>query len=249
MTCYNSAPYLKAAFKSIIKQTYTNWEIIIVEDCSTDESLLRIDEYINKYKLQDKVKLFKHKHNKGYGTSLRKAIEHGSGELVAVIDSDDALSGKYSFSTMVDAHHKHPNASLVYSTYYFCRNNLAFNQVKKILRIPEGRTYLDTMLNPIKIDGKNRYPRVSHLKVFKRSAYDKTVGLKKGLLKAVDRDLVLKLEEVGDLVYIDKPLYVHRKHDGNITNLFGSLSPEKRQEIIDAKAQIIEDAKKRRGIK
>lgn len=249
MAVYNSEKYIKAAIKSILRQTYKNWEIIFVEDKSTDDTLHVLKKYITKYSLQDKSQLFLHEHNEGYGTTLAEAIEKGSGEVVAVVDSDDALATKYAFSKMVEAHKANPGAALVYSTYYACRDNLNKGVIKDILTIPEGQTYLDALLNPgQRKNGKGRYCRVSHLKVFKRSCYDKTEGLQRGLLKAVDRDLVLKLEEHGTLVYINEPLYFHRKHDGNITNLWGKLSQKEKQHILTAKKQIIENAKIRRGL-
>jgi glycosyltransferase involved in cell wall biosynthesis len=249
MACYNSAKYLKAAIKSILRQTYTNWEIVFVEDMSTDNTAHLLKKYIVKYSLKEKEIVIRHNENLGYGTSLHDAIKYGTGELVAVVDSDDALAGKYAFAKMVEAHRTHPDASLCYSTYYFCRNKLSTRFVKDVIPIPAGQTYLYTLLNPgTRGNGKGLYHRVSHLKVFKRACYDRTEGLMRGLRKAVDRDLVLKLEEVGQLIFINEPLYIHRKHDGNITNLWGEMSKAERAEIIAAKKQIIRNAQVRRGM-
>lgn len=249
MAVYNSEKYIKASIKSILRQTCKNWEIIFVEDKSTDNTLHVLQKYIKKYSLQDKAQLVLHEHNEGYGTTLADAIEKGTGELVAVVDSDDALATKYAFSKMVEAHKKHPEAALVYSTYYCCRDKLTTFTTKEITPLAEGQTYLEALLNPgVRPNGKGKYCRVSHLKVFKRECYDKTPGLKRGLLKAVDRDLVLKLEEHGSLIFINEPLYFHRKHDGNITNLWGKLSKKEKDHILQMKKQIIANAKRRRGL-
>lgn len=249
MACYNAEKYLKAAIKSILRQTYTNWEIIFIEDMSTDNTANLLKKYRSQYCLQDKTRVIRHNANLGYGTSLYDAIKYGTGELVAVIDSDDALASKYAFSKMVEAHRTHPKASLCYSTYYFCRNKLSTRFIKDIIPLSKGKTYLDALLNPEKRrNGKGKYHRVSHLKVFKRACYDRTEGLMRGLLKGVDRDLVLKLEEVGGLVFINEPLYIHRKHDGNITNLWGDMSSKERSVILKAKAQVIRSAQERRGM-
>jgi glycosyltransferase involved in cell wall biosynthesis len=245
MACFNVQRYIKAAIKSVVRQSYNNWEIIIVNDGSTDKTAMYIDMYLKELGIQDKVKTINHKRNMGYGTALANAIENGSGELVAVVDADDKLAGKYAFSTMVDAHRKHPNASLVYSTYYACYETISKEVIKDIKPIPPGMTYLDCMMTM----DREFYRRVSHLKVFKRAMYNKTGGLKRGLLKAVDRDLVLKLEEVGDLVFIDKPLYFHRKNLYNITHRWADLNDNQRKEILEAKEKMFEDAKKRRGLK
>jgi glycosyltransferase involved in cell wall biosynthesis len=250
MACYNVEKYVKAAIKSIIRQKYDNWEIIFVEDCSTDDTLVRIEKYIKEYELEGRSKLAKHSYNMGYGTALHDAIKYGKGELVAVIDADDALASKYAFTKMVQAHMQNPTASLCYSTYYFCRNKLSDRWIKDVEPLPDGMTYLDALLKSIgkRKNGKPKYPRISHFKVFKRSFYDKTEKLKKGLRKSVDRDLVLKLEEVGGLVFVPYPLYYHRKHDGNITNMWGKLSKAEQHMIMVDRAGIIHSAKVRRGL-
>lgn len=249
MACYNSAKYLKAAVKSVLKQKYPNWEIIFVEDKSTDNTLGLINKCVKLFNLEDKSRVITHSANQGYGTSLHEAIKRGTGELVAVVDSDDVLATKDAFSKMVIAHMQNPDAALCYSTYYYCHNQLQMEFIKEIIPLPEGMTYLDALLNPgIRENGKGKYHRVSHLKVFKRACYDKTEGVMRGLRKGVDRDLVLKLEEHGSLVFINEPLYVHRKHPGNITNMWGTLSLADRANVMRDKAEVIESAKRRRGI-
>ena len=67
---YNNAKYIKKAIESVLKQTYKNWEIVIVDDASTDNSL----EVIRPYLKDKRIKLVKHKENQGWET-LEDAIE------------------------------------------------------------------------------------------------------------------------------------------------------------------------------
>ena len=83
--CYNSEKYLQETIDSIINQIYTNWEIIIVNDGSTDGTEEIILDYI-----RQGVSITYHKQeNKGFAAARNKAIELAKGDWIALIDSDD----------------------------------------------------------------------------------------------------------------------------------------------------------------
>ncbi len=100
ITCYNSSKYIGYAIESVAKQSHKNWEIIICDDCSTDDSLKVIDDYINKLQIQSKITIIKHKQNYGCGTSLKDCIDRGTGKMIAILDSDDTLEGNCCFQKM-----------------------------------------------------------------------------------------------------------------------------------------------------
>ena len=84
MPSYNTASYIKESIQSVLNQTYTNWELIIVDDCSTDET----DEVINTI-TDSRIKYFKNKENSGAAMSRNKALREARGQWVAFLDSDD----------------------------------------------------------------------------------------------------------------------------------------------------------------
>ena len=84
MPSYNSAAFIKKTIQSVINQTYENWELIIVDDCSTDNTELVITE-IN----DPRIKFFKNEKNSGAAVSRNKAIREASGKWIAFLDSDD----------------------------------------------------------------------------------------------------------------------------------------------------------------
>ena len=86
MTNYNAEKYIEETIVSILNQTYTNFELIIVDDCSTDSSLKIIREYENNFK---NIKILELKKNQGKGFALAKGLENVSGKYLAFIDSDD----------------------------------------------------------------------------------------------------------------------------------------------------------------
>lgn len=86
MSSYNYALYIKKAIESVLKQTYINWELIIIDDASTDNSLNIIKEYL---KQDSRIKLILNEKNIGLALSLKKAIKYADGEWIAFLESDD----------------------------------------------------------------------------------------------------------------------------------------------------------------
>ena len=84
MPSYNTASYIKDTIQSVLNQTYTNWELIIVDDCSTDNT----DEVLSE--IHDKrIRYFKNEKNSGAAISRNKALREARGQWVAYLDSDD----------------------------------------------------------------------------------------------------------------------------------------------------------------
>jgi glycosyltransferase involved in cell wall biosynthesis len=83
---YNSESTIKETYKSLLKQTYTNWEWLVTDDCSQDSTLSLLDEI----KRNDKrVNIQSNIINSGAGVSRNKSIERASGRFIAFLDSDD----------------------------------------------------------------------------------------------------------------------------------------------------------------
>lgn len=87
MTVYNAAPYLREAIESILGQEFQDWEAIIVENGSTDESSATIGEYSD-----SRVRVFSMGKNVGRIAALRFAFDQVRGEYIAVLDADDVAS-------------------------------------------------------------------------------------------------------------------------------------------------------------
>lgn len=85
MPSYNTANYISESINSVIRQTYKNWELIIVDDCSTDNT----DEIINKFLKDERIKYLKNEKNSGAAISRNKALREAKGRWIAFLDSDD----------------------------------------------------------------------------------------------------------------------------------------------------------------
>ena len=84
MPSYNTELYIKKAILSVINQTYKNWELIIVDDCSSDNTDLIVKEIKD-----NRIKYFKNCKNSGAAISRNKALKQANGKWIAFLDSDD----------------------------------------------------------------------------------------------------------------------------------------------------------------
>ena len=85
MPSYNTAKYIGQSIESVLNQTYQNWELIIVDDCSTDET----EEVIQKYLSDSRIRYLKNEKNSGPALSRNYALREAKGKWIAFLDSDD----------------------------------------------------------------------------------------------------------------------------------------------------------------
>ena len=100
VTCYNKALYLKECLLSIKEQSYVNKEIVVVDDCSSDESVSVIENFKAENPDID-IKIVRNKQNVGQLTSFLNGVKVADGEFVTLTDGDDVL-----FSEFAAAHIK-----------------------------------------------------------------------------------------------------------------------------------------------
>jgi len=86
MCTYNGAKYLREQLDSIISQTYPIYELIIQDDCSTDDTVAIVKEYMEKYSF---IKLYINEHNLGFNLNFKSACMKATGDYVAISDQDD----------------------------------------------------------------------------------------------------------------------------------------------------------------
>lgn len=85
MPSYNTANYIEASIESVRHQTYENWELIIVDDCSTDST----DEVVTPLLSDSRIHYLKNEHNSGAAVSRNRALREAKGKWIAFLDSDD----------------------------------------------------------------------------------------------------------------------------------------------------------------
>lgn len=108
MTVYNREKYIAEAIESVLASTYTNFELIIVDDCSTDKSI----EIARKYEAKDeRIKVYINEKNLGDYPNRNRAASYATGRYIKYLDSDDIIYS-HGLQVMVEAMEKFPEAAL-----------------------------------------------------------------------------------------------------------------------------------------
>ena len=124
MPSYNTESFLGETIESVLAQTYSNWELIIVDDCSTDNT----DAVIATYLHDHRIRYFKNEINSGAANSRNRALREAKGRWIAFLDSDDLWTSD----------------KLKKQTDFMYKNNYSFSYTNYIeideKSIPNGRT-------------------------------------------------------------------------------------------------------------
>jgi glycosyltransferase involved in cell wall biosynthesis len=239
---YNNASYLEEAVYSVLNQSYPNWEIIIVDDASTDKSWDLINSLARHYQ---QIRVHQNHTNQQVGATKAKATELAKGEICAILDPDDSLEPT-ALERHVIHYEQHPECSMIGSNYYTCDENLNIIEKNKSIFQPQNHiSYLASK------DGG-----LHHFWSFRKARYKQTLGFDAFFTLAEDQDLFYKLEEVGLIEVIDEPLYFYRTHKDAISqgekvslayayHIFAQLNALERrvhneQEVLRVKHSFIE---------
>lgn len=109
---YNVAPYIEACLQSVFHQTYKDIEIIIIDDCGTDNSMEIVERIVSTYKEKISIKTLHHNQNKGLSAARNTGIKKATGEYLFFLDSDDLLPND-AIQNLVYQTTKHPNIDFV----------------------------------------------------------------------------------------------------------------------------------------
>jgi glycosyltransferase involved in cell wall biosynthesis len=216
-TSFNHKEYLKQALDSLINQSYTNYELIIVDDCSTDGS----QEILLQYESLEKVNLKLQTTNSGsyvnasnYGASLAK------GEYLLFAQCDDFADEKQ-LEILLNAFHTNPTAGVVFS-----KSNLVNEDGKIFSDDYYGRqkSFKDAVNKNGLIKGSKMKEFLSFSCVIpnlsaaliKHNLFKEVRGLSDQYLVVADWEFWLELSEKTDFYYVSQPLNYFRQHSTTI---------------------------------
>ncbi len=110
---YNVEQYLRRCIDSILKQSFQDFELVCVNDCSPDGSMEIVDEFVSKY--PEKIKRIDHKENMGLGAARDRGIQYAQGKYIVFFDSDDYV--KEDYLEIYLAEMEHSGADIVMGGY------------------------------------------------------------------------------------------------------------------------------------
>ncbi|MBL0139368.1 MAG: glycosyltransferase [Bacteroidetes bacterium] len=106
---FNQGAYIEHTILSVLKQDYSNWELIIQDACSTDQTA----EICAAYVLKDKRIQFYREKDKGFADGVNKALDHASGEICGIQSSDDYYSEAGVFTQVAKMYSENPQLNLL----------------------------------------------------------------------------------------------------------------------------------------
>ena len=226
---YNNGKYFEDCYKSILLQNYENWEAVIVDDASADNSIEIIKQLIHN---DSRFLLFENSKNEGVGFTKAKLIDLAKGEICGYLDPDDTL-GSNALQASINTFTKNKKVVLTYSRLVKCDENLnPISEFKSAMQVPNGDACFFNC--PIQIA-----PFVA----FKKSVYEQCEKMNPEFRIAEDQDLYYKMYEKGNVKYIDQADYFYRSHQGGISQ------NENKQSSYEYWAKVIFSAMKRRNLK
>lgn len=202
---YNVEKYLRKCVDSLLKQSYSNIEILLIDDGSTDNSGRISDEYSN----YNNVRVY-HKENGGLSDARNFGIEHSKGEFLAFVDSDDYVAEDY-ILRMIDKIQKNDVDIVACSYYDISEDGQILGKIQSTDRILNEKNFWDDIY--INVKATPAYG-VAWNKLYKRNVFE-NLRYRKGILNE-DDDIIYDVIHGRNMFMMDDLLYYYRQRQGSI---------------------------------
>ncbi|TDD94672.1 glycosyltransferase family 2 protein [Flavobacterium cellulosilyticum] len=204
---YNASDFILETLESVKQQTYTNWEIVLVNDCSTDNTIDIVNEFSGN--VSNYVKLIINQTNLGVSETRNVAVANASGSWLALLDSDDVWLPNH-LETLINEVAKDSDLNLVYAgclVFLDDVKNIIFEQV-----------ITDGMLNNFNISLFTHQIGINPCTVLlNKKSWNRIGGMVPNLHHAEDKDLLFRLAKMGTKFKFSKQnTALYRKHSNAI---------------------------------
>jgi len=221
MNCYNSARYLAEAIGSVYAQTFTDWEIIFLDNCSTDGSAGIAQKY------DHKLRYYRNEQNVPLGQARNLALARARGKYVAFLDCDDVWVN-IKLERQVAAMENNPRAGMAFAgSFFFSADdpNRQFQVYRRRMPV-DGNIFADLLAS--------YFMQMSTI-VVRRSVLDTVGGYFDDRFNMVeDADFFMRIAHDYPVEYVPEPLSRRRMHCESWTALKKELFP-KEEEMLLAK--------------
>ena len=211
---YNYGHYLGECLRSILAQSMTDFELILINDCSTDNSRDIIAPFLS----DPRIRFVDHEKNQGYVFSLLEGCRLSRGHILTVISADDYALDTHAFARACQTLEGDPAISLCYSAWHEVNDQGEVRHTRRaadqdyVLAGPDEFRRL-MLSSPILHSGA----------MIPRWAYDAVGGYDPECRYSVDTNMWLALCAAGKTAYLNTPLYAYRAHSSNLSQSAGSL--------------------------
>ncbi|WP_289500553.1 glycosyltransferase [Gloeocapsopsis sp. IPPAS B-1203] len=203
MSTHNGEKYLPLCIESILSQTYPDFNLVVWNDGSSDNSLYIAKKYAS---FDSRVKVVNQK-QQGFTQSLSQALKMTSNKYLAWVDSDDLILPTCLEET-VSFLESNPKYGMVYTQYF------DIDEQGDKLGLGHRCKYQYSQDELLKLF------ITFHFRLIKRIAFEAIGGINETYKFAADYDLCLRLSETCDIYNLQKPLCCYRRHQDQISNTF-----------------------------
>ena len=208
---FNVRPYLETALESVIRQTYSHLEIIVIDDGSTDGSGVICDELARR---DDRIKVV-HQENRGLSSARNAGLDMMSGDAVAFLDSDDSYHPDY-IKAMAEAMERE-NADIVVCKYTVTDADKPAAHIRKEMTWPAGKAGMYKRNEALRALADSTINVSVWNKLYRRRLWE-DVRFPDGH-NYEDMDIMFRVFDIcRSVLVLDQPLYYHLRRPGSITN-------------------------------
>jgi len=203
---FNVSAYIERCIKSVMAQTYTNIECIIVDDATPDDSIVKCERLIDSYNGPISFLILHHERNRGLSAARNTGTDASSGEYIYYLDSDDEITPAC-ISILIEAVKKHPEAELVQGM---------------INAIPYKEFYNRDILKDVEYIDENIWVREHFFKLFKKiplNAWDKllkksfldrySLSFREGLIHEDQQWMFFVVKHLSKYAVVHETTYIH----------------------------------------
>tara|TARA_A100001015_G_scaffold279018_1_gene339775 strand:- start:2133 stop:2915 length:783 start_codon:yes stop_codon:yes gene_type:complete len=210
VNCFNGEKYLKDCIKSIINQSYKNWEVIFWNNASTDSSRNVLKKFKDK-----RIKYFKSNKFLNLYDARNQAIKKANGEFISFLDTDDWWV-KDKLSTQIELINNNKNINFIYSNVFIYNEKTKKKELYFKNKKPSGKI-TQSLLDDYKI---GILTVMMKKKLFSGRKFNKSYNI------IGDFDFFLNLSIEENFYCIQKPLAYHRRHENNFSKKINIFSKE-----------------------
>ena len=212
---YNYENYIKETIESVISQTYTDWEMIIVDDGSEDNSVEVIKAYCEK---DSRIKLFQHENgeNKGLAETIQLGIRRATSEWIAFLESDDTVTPNY-LEEKIKIIEQYPMVDFIFNDINMFGEENAINKKEEYFKKQKSRLskikFPANILREVRKHSANPIPTFSCVmakkQLFNNLDYDCPIK------PILDMYLWAQMMKQAQFYYVDKKLTNWRMHESS----------------------------------
>ena len=207
MPLYNKVPYVRKAVESVVGQTFVDWELIIVDDCSTDGSADVVAQITD-----PRIRLVRLERNGGVGAARNKGVSLSNAPYLCFLDADDWWDPTF-LEEMAGLIERHPDAGIYGTGYYIVKNGK-----KRIAPIGIDDSFTEGEINYCKVYAKNLcMPLTSITVAIPRAIFEKFEGFPANIKLGEDFLLWIRIALKHKVFFLNKPLAFYNQ-DVDVAN-------------------------------